>query len=380
MVVDGRRLGTTGTRGMRVRRKDPKGARGGELGEVLLALLVPALRLDRAVLLVEERTGGRLVPLATHGEVRLQHVEPGAPPGDGPWSAILPLAIGGQTTGLLLLARADGAELPPGDRQVAELLADAAAGLVDRRRLSAELAHARELLARADRLAALGTLAAGIAHEVRNPLVTIRTFIQLLPERLHDEEFRTGFRDMALGEIDRICGLISDLLSFARPAPVELEPTDLNVIVGEIVRLLDPEARKCNVTLDCRDEVALPPVIGDEAKVKQVLMNVVLNAIQASEPRGHVEVSTRVQDSPAGSRCVIAISDTGPGLAPTVAERIFDPFFTTKDSGSGLGLFIAQRIMSEHGGDIRTMAGERGGAVFLLEFPASGEGRNGRAG
>jgi len=212
---------------------------------------------------------------------------------------------------------------------------------------------------------------------VRNPLVTIRTFIQLLPERLHDEEFRTSFRDMALGEIDRICGLISDLLSFARPAPVELEPTDLNAIVGEIVRLLDPEARKSNVTLDCRDEVTLPPVIGDEAKVKQVLMNVVLNAIQASEPRGHVEVSTQVQESAAGARCVIAISDTGPGLSPTVAERIFEPFFTTKDSGSGLGLFIARRIMSEHGGDIRTVAGARGGAVFLLEFPASGEGRNG---
>ena len=362
---------------MRVRRKDPKGARGSELGEALLALLAPALRLERAVLLVEEREGGRLVPVATHGAIRLQHVDPGAPLPDGPWSAVLPLAIGGRTTGLLLLARADGAPLPPGDRQVAEQLAEAAAGLVDHRRLSTELAHARELLARADRLAALGTLAAGIAHEVRNPLVTIRTFIQLLPERLHDEEFRTSFRDMALGEIDRICGLISDLLSFARPAPVELEPTDLNAIVGEIVRLLDPEARKSNVTLDCRDEVTLPPVIGDEAKVKQVLMNVVLNAIQASEPRGHVEVSTQVQESAAGARCVIAISDTGPGLSPTVAERIFEPFFTTKDSGSGLGLFIARRIMSEHGGDIRTVAGARGGAVFLLEFPASGEGRNG---
>ena len=91
---------------------------------------------------------------------------------------------------------------------------------------------------RSDRLSALGILAAGVAHEIRNPLVSVRTFIQLLPERLADEEFRTGFRDLALGEIERICGLINDLLAFSRPAPAQREPTDLNELVAQILSLI----------------------------------------------------------------------------------------------------------------------------------------------
>src|SRR5256886_6994000 len=113
--------------------------------------------------------------------------------------------------------------------------------------MAADLARSRELLARADRLAALGMLAAGVAHEIRNPLVSVRTFIQLLPERLADEEFRTGFRELALGEIERICALINDLLAFSRPAPAERERTDLNELVAQIARLLEAEARPPDV-------------------------------------------------------------------------------------------------------------------------------------
>ena len=115
--------------------------------------------------------------------------------------------------------------------------------------MAADLARSRELLARADRLSALGMLAAGVAHEIRNPLVSVRTFIQLLPERMSDEEFRTRFRDLALAEIERICDLINDLLAFSRPAPAHLDATDLNDLVSSIVRLLDAEARKNGTTV-----------------------------------------------------------------------------------------------------------------------------------
>src|SRR5207237_6441262 len=116
--------------------------------------------------------------------------------------------------------------------------------LVESERQAAELQHTRELLGRADRLSALGMLAAGVAHEIRNPLVSVRTFIQLLPERLADEEFRTEFRELALGEIERICTLINDLLAFSRPAPTEPAPSALTGLAAPASRLLEAEARR----------------------------------------------------------------------------------------------------------------------------------------
>ena len=248
-------------------------------------------------------------------------------------------------------------------------MAEAAALLLEHTQLAAELVRAHELLARADRLSALGTLAAGVAHEIRNPLVSVRTFIQLLPERLGDQEFRTTFRDLALGEVERICGLINDLLAFARPAPAQVEPTDLNELVGQIVRLLDAEARRRGVVVACMSDPALPLVTVDEAQVKQVLMNVILNAIEACAARGRVEITTRTDESGEESSCVVAVADSGRGIAPEHLEQIFDPFFTTKDAGSGLGLFVAHEIVTHHGGGITAAPRAEGGTVFTIHFP-----------
>src|SRR5207247_156533 len=193
--------------------------------------------------------------------------------------------------------RAGGAPLTPAERALAAGVADALAQLVASERQAAELRQTRELLGRADRLAALGMLAAGVAHEIRNPLVSVRTFIQLLPERLADEEFRTGFRELALGEIERICALINDLLAFSRPAPAERERTDLNELVAQIARLLEAEARRRDVAVSFHGEPDLPQVVVDEAQVKQVLMNLLLNALQACCARGR-SMPTRSEARP----------------------------------------------------------------------------------
>jgi signal transduction histidine kinase len=234
----------------------------------------------------------------------------------------------------------------------------------------ATLHGARDRLAHADRLAAIGTLAAGIAHEIRNPLVSIRTFIQLLPERLHDEEFRTSFRELALGEIERICDLINDLLTFSRPTPGEREPMSAAELVQQIVRLLDAEARKHEVRLDCDTDPDTPRALADQAQIKQVLLNVVLNAIQASPRPGAVTVATRRTRHAGQAWCAIDVSDSGPGIPPAEAGRIFDPFFTTKQLGSGLGLFIARRIVDDHAGTIHAAARPGGGCVFTIRLPA----------
>src|SRR5438034_6729384 len=300
--------------------------------------------------------------------VRPARLAPGEAP-DATWSLALPVGAGDRVGGLLLLARAGGAPLTPAERALAAGVTDALAQLVASERQAAELRQTRELLGRADRLSPLGMLAAAVAHEIPNPLVSVRTFMQLLPERLADEEFRTEFRELALGEIERICALINDLLAFSRPAPAERKPTDLNELAAQIARLLEAEARRRDVAVAFHAEPDLPHVVVDEAQVKQVLMNLLLNALQACGSHGSVEITTRSEEDRGERWCTVTVGDSGAGIPPEHVEQIFDPFFTTKDAGSGLGLFIARQIVTEHGGYITTAPRPGGGTAFTIHFP-----------
>jgi signal transduction histidine kinase len=338
--------------------------------DAFIALLVRALDLERVLFLIDDGTGRALRCVGRHGPVPTEPVAHGAVPPGGPWSASFPVEYGGRVAGQLLLAKAGAQSLEAGDYALARQLADGAGTILEHAGLAADLEHARTLLQRADRLSALGTLAAGVAHEIRNPLVSVRTFIQLLPERIDDEEFRTSFRELALKEIERICELITDLLAFSRAMPSDREPADLNEITSQIVRLLEPEARKRDVVITMSLAERAPLVVVHEAQVKQVLMNVVLNAIQACPGHGTVDVRTELD--PAGG-CLVAVADTGVGMTAEQREHIFDPFFTTKETGSGLGLYIAHRIVAEHGGAIVVEPRTEGGTIFRITFRGTGE-------
>jgi signal transduction histidine kinase len=342
-----------------------------------MALLARALRLDRAALVIATPDGRELRPLAAHGPVGSADWEDGTPRSSR-WSAVLPLERG-SARGFLLLDRADRTPLSEQDRRLATSAVGASA-LAEPFDEGRGAQTARDRLAHADRLAAIGTLAAGLAHEIRNPLVSVRTFIQLLPERLDDEEFRTSFRALALDEIERICGLINDLLAFARPTPGEREPTDVVEVVTQTIRLLDAEARKHNVRLVYEAAERSPRVVADEAQLKQVMLNVVLNAMQACSSGGHVVVSTRGERETARSWCTIEVADTGHGIADRDVAHIFDPFYTTKDLGSGLGLFIARRIVDDHAGTIHAAPRRGGGCVFTIRLPAHPEEHDEHAG
>jgi signal transduction histidine kinase len=335
-----------------------------------VALVARALGLDRAALVIAAPDGCRLTPIAVHGDVSDQDW---ASAGASGWNAVLPLEDGGRR-GFLLLGRPTDRPLSEQDRALARsVFGTSPFGIL------AEARGARDRLAHADRLAAIGTLAAGMAHEIRNPLVSVRTFIQLLPERIDDEEFRTSFRELALGEIERICTLINDLLAFSRPAVAEREWTDVGEVTRQIARLLDAEARKRDVQLVCDTSPDTPRVWATEAQLKQVLMNVVLNGIQACPGAGHVRVSTRGEHRGGRLWCTIDVADSGPGLALAESARIFDPFFTTKPLGSGLGLFIARRIVDDHAGTIHAASGPGSGCVFTIRLPAGTESEHGRA-
>jgi polar amino acid transport system substrate-binding protein len=219
-------------------------------------------------------------------------------------------------------------------------------------------------------------MAAGLAHEIRNPLVSIRTFTQLLPERIGDREFRESFLDLTLSEVDRICALINELLAFARPAPAELHRVSLNECLDRVCLLLDSQARNVGVQLVRHLHPGRLELTADEDQIKQVVINMILNAIQACSARrdtragGTVTVRSYPNRLERGDYVCIEVVDDGIGIDPEIVERIFDPFFTTRKEGTGLGLSIAHQIVTRHGGFIDVTSEPGGGASFCVNLPA----------
>jgi len=283
------------------------------------------------------------------------------------WEIFIPLVISDALNGFVSLGRRRTAEVfTAGDIDLLGTLGAEASIALENIRLNEELRRSQDIIRRADRLSALGTLAAGIAHEVRNPLVSIQTFFQLAPGRIHDREFFSTFLAMTSHEVKRISDLINELLSFARSPARSLGTLDLSPCIERVLTLLEPEARKHKLTLSHSLSPALPPVRADGDQIKQVLINLVLNAIQATEPGGCVSVTSRRVDHPQGAFGQIEVHDTGSGISPEQLEHIFDPFFTTKAKGTGLGLAIAH---SEHGGSITVDSHVGHGTTFFVNLP-----------
>ena len=272
------------------------------------------------------------------------------------------------------------------DLELLSMLANQAAIAIENARLYENLKQSQDTLRRADRLSSLGLLTAGLAHEIRNPLVAIRTFTQLLPERYDDAEFREGFQGLALKEVDRICGLINDLLSFARPSKPNVSPEAIDDVVENIARILETQAKEKNVAIFREFSDNLPKVWIDREQMKQVFMNLILNAIQAMREGGSISIATRsvtrTGADPVGEFVQVEIRDTGVGIPEDNLQHIFDPFFTSKDEGSGLGLAVSHQIVQEHGGFVTVESTVGKGTAFFVHVPVGKPVRpaaNGRA-
>ena len=259
------------------------------------------------------------------------------------------------------------------DLELLSTLANQAAIAIENARLYENLKQSQDTLRRADRLSSLGLLTAGLAHEIRNPLVAIRTFTQLLPERYDDAEFREGFQGLALKEVDRICGLINDLLSFARPSRPNVAEESMNDVVDGIARILETEAKEKGVEITRDFALNLPRVWIDREQMKQVFMNLILNAIQAMGEGGSLFISTRLTSrndtGHPGQFVQVEVRDTGVGIPPENIDHIFDPFFTSKEEGSGLGLSISHQIVQEHGGYVTVESKVGVGTTFFINLP-----------
>ena len=223
---------------------------------------------------------------------------------------------------------------------------------------------------RAERLASFGALAAGVAHEIKNPLVAIRTFAELLPERFNEVDFREDFSKVVIKEISRIDDLVGRLRGIAATAPQQVGAVDLRDPITETITLLrgQLEQTRTSVARDFQDPA--PYVTIEESQLKQLFLNLFLNAIEAMGTGGTLTVRITRKHIQGQPLIVVDVSDTGPGISDAVAANIFDPFFTTKAQGSGLGLTICRGITDAHRGTIRAERNSDGpGTTIIVELP-----------
>ncbi len=224
-------------------------------------------------------------------------------------------------------------------------------------------------LIRADRLAAMGELTAGVAHEVRNPLGVIRASVQLLEDPDSDRVRAKEAAEVIKQEIDRLDRVIKALLDFGRPSKPTLVRADLNEVIEDVVLFTERFASRSDVTIESQLAPDLPRVLGDPDQLKQVFLNLVTNAVQAMSSGGTITLKTCAE----GEYVEVQVSDDGPGIAERDLPKVFDPFFTKRAEGTGLGLTIVHRIIDEHDGHIEVESDQLG-TVFTVSLPiAMGE-------
>ncbi|MEK7763039.1 MAG: ATP-binding protein [Nitrospirota bacterium] len=255
-------------------------------------------------------------------------------------------------------------------------LANNAAIALDNAMLYEDWKRSQLLIRRADRLRSLETIAGGFAHEVRNPLTSIKTFIQLAPSRRNDPEFMDSFGAVVADDLARIERLIEEILDYARYMKPKLSLESLNDIVNACLHFIEVKANTLEVSIEKHLDEHLAPIAVDRQQMKQVFMNLFLNAIDAMGKKGgRLTVTTRQVTHLDSTRWIqIEVSDTGSGIAPENLPHIFDPFFTTKHEstervGTGLGLSIVHQITQEHAGTVEALSTVGQGTVFLLTIP-----------
>jgi two-component system sensor histidine kinase HydH len=234
-----------------------------------------------------------------------------------------------------------------------------------------EIKLLQEKVKRSEKLAAIGELAASVAHEIRNPLSSIRGFAQYLRNALKDRAKEKEYAEIMIIEVDRINRVVTDLLTFARPMKAKMSPTDVTDIIEHAVRLVQAEAlsRSVKIKMSISNLTRLPL---DQSQISQALLNLLLNALQAVDPKGNIEIGAVLNASE--SRLHLWVEDDGHGIAQEKFERIFEPFFTTKETGTGLGLAIVYKIVENHNGEVKVFSPPSGatrGCRFSIFIPVA---------
>ncbi|MBI3011400.1 MAG: GAF domain-containing protein [Candidatus Omnitrophica bacterium] len=286
---------------------------------------------------------------------------------------VVPGMIEEHLVGLLALGpKVSGAVFSSDDLNAFATLANEAAMAVENAmsyeellKVNEQLKAASERLLLQERLAAAGQFAAGMAHEIKNPLSAIKTFTQYLPEKYADPAFRKKFFRIVQSEIDRINTIVKELSDFAKPAPLQLQPVQVTGLVDETLSLLSNQCLEQRVDVHNTSKKNGLVIQADPQQLKQVLLNLFLNSLEAMPDGGRLEVTTEL----ANRYLTLRISDTGCGIAPEDLRHVWDPFFTTKERGMGLGLAIVKGVVERHGGSISLCSDPRQGTTVSLALP-----------
>lgn len=246
------------------------------------------------------------------------------------------------------------------------------------RTMMTELTETRDILARSrdrwelsEKLAALGKLAATVAHEIRNPLSSIRLWVYAIRSSVAGQPEIIRQCDLLDGEVQRLERIVRNVLDFSRAPDLQLRPEHVPNLVEQTLELLSRRMTEARIEAELRNSHDARPVLADAEQLKQALLDLLANAIEAMPDGGRVVVSTELESRNGdGSWVVVRIADTGPGVAESVRERLFVPFLTTKEDGTGLGLSIAAGIVERHGGQLDLEASSSEGATFVMRLPA----------
>ncbi len=248
--------------------------------------------------------------------------------------------------------------------------------LEDREQTQFELARSRETLLQSEKMALMGKLAAGTAHSIRNPLTSVKMRLFSLSR---SEDLRPSQQEdleVISEEIRHIDNIVQNFLEFARPPKLKMQRMNPSDAVDSALQLLKHRLQSYDVRLVTVRSQALPDVQADPEQLKEVIVNLVVNACEAMEKGGEIEIREEADTAPGSAPGIrIQIRDEGPGIPPALRSRVFQPFFTTKGEGTGLGLSIAARIIEQHGGKIELQDRPGGGAVFVIRLPAAAQDR-----
>jgi len=300
----------------------------------------------------------------------LEHFHPGL---------VVPLLYQSNLTGIFIIAdKMSNRKFEMDDIEFLSVLGSQISVAIENARLySAEkmatrqLRAAQEQLVQTERAAALGEMSAKVAHEVNNPLGIIGNYLQLVRRVVGANVEAINYVDIVSEEIDRIAGIVRQLLDFHRPDSEELAPVDVCRLVDSVLQLMDRQLAANNIELVKDFPTDCPSIFGVPENLKQVLLNIIINAVDFMPDGGRLEVAITASDHSLG----VTFCDTGPGISPELIPRIFEPFFTTKEpgKGTGLGLSVCYGIIKRHGGSITYKNTETGGC-FQIELPVGADG------
>jgi signal transduction histidine kinase len=240
-----------------------------------------------------------------------------------------------------------------------------------------EIQNSYALLGRAEKLSFLGNVAARLAHEIKNPMTAIGTFIQMLPYKFDDEEYRGKFYKIAVEETNRVNNLLAELMDLVRIKESRFELNDIHELIDKMVLLVSAQTKPKKIKIDCQFDPDIGKVWLDSEKMKQVILNLLSNAVDFTPEQGRIEILTKHNNKKGkDERIQIYIKDNGEGIPAANIDKIFEPYFTTKHKsnmhkGTGLGLFVSHQNMQAHGGTIEVKSKVNEGTTFILTLPCN---------